>query len=223
MSCTYCNDAYHTVQECEHPDSVLFYAHIAQKLKKNAYDFWELYQMLDPLTVGEVEMVMVSLGGPIDMNKSTLIARIIQLNFEYELARNDFTDANAITCIVSRAVLLIKRTLKDSTKEEVEMYNQLLQIRVGNLVTETTEQIIPIIKERITRHLEMGDIKTKKSVTLSIKHIGADLFYTKNPFNLIQRSTEDPEVLVDFEDTADLLFRAPLVIKPMVVIKHINK
>ena len=69
----------------------------------------------------------------------------------------------------------------------------------------------------------MGDINTKKSVTLSIKHIGADLFYTKNPFNLIQRSTEDPEVLVDFEDTADLLFRAPLVIKPMVVIKNINK
>jgi len=213
MSCTYCNNKYHSVQECEHPDSVPFYAQIAPKLKKYAYDFWELYKLLEPLTVGQIEMIMVSLGGPIDVNKLTLIICIIELNFEYELAKNDFTDANAITCAVIRALLLVKLSLKNTATKEREICRNLLTIRVGNLVTETADKIVPIIKDEVAEHPDMDGADT-------IKQIGFDLFYTTNPFNRLQRSREDPEVWVDFEDTADLLFKAPLVIKPMVVHRH---
>jgi len=212
MPCTYCNNEYHTVHECEHPDSVTFYAEIAFKLKHNAYDFWELYQILEPLTIGQLQMVMVSLNGPIDMDKNTLIACIIELNFEYEIARDDVTDKNAITCAVDRAFLLTKRTLKNTTEDELEMCNKLLRIGVGKLITETAEQILPIIQEKIASLVNLGfGRKDTSALDNYIIRIAFDLFYTKNMFNRVQRNMEDPEVWVNMEDTADLLIARPLV------------
>ena len=212
MSCTYCNNNFHTVLECEHPDSVPFYAEFALKLKKNAYDFWELYQILEPLTLGQLQMIMVSLNGPIDMDKSTLIACIIELNFEYETGMNDVTDKNAITCAVDRAFLLTKRTLKNTTEDEIEMCNKLLRIGVGKLITDTAEQFIPIIQEKIAVSSKLGFRgKATRQLDNYIKKAGFDLFYTKNGFNRVQRNLDDPEVWVNLEDTTDLLFARPLV------------
>lgn len=145
MPCTYCNNAFHTVHECEHPDSVKLYSAVVIELKYGAFEFWNLYKRLNQYTIGELQMVMVTLcvSAPIDYDKATLIARIIEGNFNYETSLNNVTDTEVIACATDIAFLMIKRTLADTTEEEMKICNKLLSIDVENLIFKTTKHIFP--------------------------------------------------------------------------------
>lgn len=214
MSCTYCDSVSHTVADCDCPTSIILCRTVLPKLKEHLFDFWEQYKILTQLSVPELQIIMKTLDAPVNFEKPTLIAIIIELNIYYELDKNEVTDKNVLTAIVNRVWLLVKQMLPDTTEEESIICTKLLAIDVRNLITDTTQEILPIVERELRKYLRMNAIKTPNHVEMYIKQYTFSLFYAENEFNTCIRGVNDPEVYVDIEDTADLLF----VKKPPIII-----
>ena len=212
MPCTYCNNAFHTVADCDHPDSVILCANIFLKLNHNMFDFWEQYKILEPLTIGQLQIIMVTLEGPIDLDPHILIASIICLSFQYELNKNELTDKDAITCAVNRVVLSVKRTLPDTTEIEADMCNRLLRVDVNVLIADTTRKILPIVERKLHQYLYLNGNKSSNDVVMIVRQFGFNLFYKENTFNRHLRSLDYPEVYVDAAANSNILFEQYAII-----------
>lgn len=214
MPCAYCDSVSHTVADCDSPTSLVLCRTVLPKLKDNLFDFWEQYKILTRLSVPELQIIMKTLDAPVNFVKSSLIICIIELNFYYELDKNMVTEKMALTAIVNRVWLLIKKTLPDTTEEESEICDGLLAIDVRNLIMDTTQEIMPIVEHELHKYLRLNAIKSSNDVELCMKHFTRSLFYSENMHNHRIRSVNNQDVYVDMDDTADLLFekKQPIVI-----------